>query len=39
VEEAINKVGMTLILSLVVFVTYNDIVRNFGEQIAKFFIK
>lgn len=39
VEEAINKVGMTLILSLVVFVTYNDIVRNFGEQIARFFIK
>lgn len=39
VEEAVNKIGMTLIMSLAVFVTYNDIVRNFGDKISKFFIK
>jgi regulator of sigma E protease len=38
-ERVINKVGMTLIMSLAVFVTYNDIVKNFGDQISKFFIK
>ena len=38
-ERVVNKVGMTLIMSLAVFVTYNDIVKNFGEKISKFFIK
>jgi regulator of sigma E protease len=38
-ERAVNKIGMTLIMSLAVFVTYNDIVKNFGDKISKFFIK
>lgn len=36
-EEVINKIGFSFIIMLVVLVTYNDIVRNFGEKISKFF--
>ncbi|MFA5096572.1 MAG: RIP metalloprotease RseP [Candidatus Omnitrophota bacterium] len=36
-EEMINKIGFSFIIMLVVLVTYNDIVRNFGEKISKFF--
>lgn len=38
-EQVINKVGLTFIIALAVLVTYNDIARNFGEHISKFFIK
>jgi len=38
-EQIINKIGISFIIFLAVFVTYNDIVRNFGPQIAKFFLK
>ena len=34
-ENVITKIGLTLILTLVVLVTYNDIVRLFGDRIAK----
>ena len=38
-EQIITRVGFTLIVSLAIFVTYNDIVRLFGDKIAKFFAK
>ncbi|MBM3243981.1 MAG: RIP metalloprotease RseP, partial [Candidatus Omnitrophica bacterium] len=38
-DKAINKIGVTLIIFLAVFVTYNDIVRNFGTRIYNFFVK
>ena len=36
-EEVLSQVGLTLIIALALTATYNDIVRFFGEQIAKFF--
>ena len=38
-EQIIARVGFALLLSLVVFVTYNDILNFFGENIRKFFAK
>lgn len=38
-EQVINRVGVTLLITLAVFVTYNDILRFFGDKIAKWFIK
>ncbi len=38
-DKAVNKIGVTLILSLAIFVTYNDIVRNFGDKVSKFFMR
>lgn len=35
-ERIINQLGFTLIISLAVFVTYNDIVRFFGDKISNF---
>ena len=35
-EDVINKIGLSFIILLVVVVTYNDIVRNFGDKLAKF---
>ena len=34
-ERIITQVGMTILLSLVLFVTYNDIIRLFGDKISK----
>lgn len=34
-EEVINNVGFTMIISLALFVTYNDIVRLYGDKISK----
>ena len=36
-EDIVNKIGLSFIMFLVIFVTYNDIVRNFGEKISKLF--
>ena len=36
-ERVISQIGVTLIITLALFVTYNDIVRFFGDRIAKFF--
>ncbi|MCX5706178.1 MAG: RIP metalloprotease RseP [Candidatus Omnitrophica bacterium] len=38
-EQVINKIGITFIMTLAIFVTYNDIVKHFGSQITKFFVK
>lgn len=35
-ERIINQLGFTLIISLAIFVTYNDIMRFFGDKISKF---
>jgi regulator of sigma E protease len=35
VDDIVNKAGLSFILFLVIFVTYNDIVRNFGDKISK----
>ena len=35
-ERWINQVGITIILSLALFVTFNDIARFFGDKIVKF---
>jgi len=34
-EEIINNIGFTLIITLALFVTYNDIVRIYGEKVGK----
>jgi regulator of sigma E protease len=36
-EKIIAQIGMSFIITLALFVTYNDIVRIFGERITKFF--
>jgi regulator of sigma E protease len=38
-EQIINKIGLSFILFLVFLVTYNDIVKNFGDKLSKFFLK
>jgi regulator of sigma E protease len=37
-EQIITQVGTTIIVSLAIFVTYNDILRLFGDKLSKFFI-
>jgi len=37
VERVITQIGFTLIVSLALFATYNDMVRLFGDKISKFF--
>ncbi|MCM8789571.1 MAG: RIP metalloprotease RseP [Candidatus Omnitrophica bacterium] len=39
VERIINQIGFSMIISLALFVTYNDIMRLFGDKIDKFFGK
>ena len=39
VERIITKIGMTFIVTLATFVTFNDILRLFGDKLAKFLIK
>jgi regulator of sigma E protease len=34
-EEVINNIGFTLIITLALFVTYNDIVRLYGDKVSK----
>ncbi len=34
-EEIINNIGFSLIISLALFVTYNDIMRLYGDKISK----
>ncbi len=36
-EKIVNNIGFTMIISLAVFVTYNDILRVYGDKISKFF--
>ena len=36
-DDIINKLGLSFIIFLVVLVTYNDIVRNFGDKLSKIF--
>jgi regulator of sigma E protease len=36
-ERILTQIGYTLIISLAVIVTYNDILRFFGDKIVKFF--
>lgn len=38
-EEIINNIGLTLIISLALFVTYNDIIRLYGDKISKIISK
>jgi regulator of sigma E protease len=38
-EQIIARVGFALLISLAIFVTYNDIVKFFGDKIGKFFGK
>jgi regulator of sigma E protease len=38
-ERIINRIGLTLIISLAVIVTYNDLLRFFGERITKFLMR
>jgi regulator of sigma E protease len=35
-EEIITKIGLSMIITLAVFVTYNDILRIFGDKLTKF---
>jgi regulator of sigma E protease len=36
VESIITKIGISLIITLAVFVTYNDILRIFGDKLSNF---
>lgn len=36
-ERIITRIGLTMIVSLAVLVTYNDILKFFGDKIIKFF--
>ena len=36
VEGIITKIGISLLITLAVFVTYNDILRIFGDKLSKF---
>jgi regulator of sigma E protease len=38
-ENIVARVGLSLIIGLAIFVTYNDIARFFGERIVKWFVK
>lgn len=38
-EQIIARVGVALLISLVIFVTYNDIIKFFGDKVEKFFGK
>lgn len=38
-EQVITKIGLTLVISLAVLVTYNDILRLYADKITKFFAK
>ena len=38
-EEIINNVGFTLMITLALFVTYNDILRLYGDKISKMVVK
>ncbi|MDD5059963.1 MAG: RIP metalloprotease RseP [Candidatus Omnitrophica bacterium] len=38
-EQVINNIGFTFLISLALFVTYNDILRLYGDKIGKFFAK
>ncbi|MEW6101632.1 MAG: RIP metalloprotease RseP [Candidatus Omnitrophota bacterium] len=38
-EQLVSQVGFTLIICLALFVTYNDILRLFGDKIQNFFVK
>ncbi|MDP3732289.1 MAG: RIP metalloprotease RseP [Candidatus Omnitrophota bacterium] len=35
-ERVITQIGLTLIVSLAIFATYNDLLRIFGDKISKF---
>ncbi|MBI5145537.1 MAG: RIP metalloprotease RseP [Candidatus Omnitrophica bacterium] len=36
-EQIVNRIGITVITSLAILVTYNDIVRYFGDKIVQWF--
>lgn len=38
-ERIITQIGVTLLVIFVLFVTYNDLVRFFGDKVSKFFVK
>ena len=38
-EQVINNVGFTLMITIAVVVTYNDILRLYGDKISKFMTK
>ncbi|OGX18163.1 MAG: hypothetical protein A3K83_00040 [Omnitrophica WOR_2 bacterium RBG_13_44_8b] len=38
-EHVITQIGVTLLITLVIFVTYYDIVRFFGDKISKIFVR
>ena len=38
-ERIITQIGFSLIIALAIFVTYNDLVRFYGDKISKWFIK
>ncbi|MDD5408671.1 MAG: RIP metalloprotease RseP [Candidatus Omnitrophica bacterium] len=35
-EQIVNNIGFTLMIAIALFVTYNDILRLYGEKISKF---
>ena len=39
VERTIAQIGLTFIITLAIIVTYNDLIRFFGDKIAGFFTK
>lgn len=39
IERILTNIGFSLLLTLVALVTYNDILRRYGENIGKFFVR
>ena len=38
-ERLINKFGVIFMVFIALFVTYNDIIKNFGDTISRFFVR
>ena len=38
-DNIVTNIGLTLIICIALFATYNDIMKNFGDKISKLFIK
>lgn len=36
-DRIVNNIGFTMIITLAIFVTYNDILRAYGDKLSKFF--
>jgi regulator of sigma E protease len=38
-ERIITQIGLTMIITLAIFATYNDLMRFFGDKVSRWFTK